>query len=289
MKTRRTLRVLALALALLTLPAFIGSLFDFARGKPFGLAQGKLAAQGAGPLVVVGGGSTGEDIIARALQISGGPAAVVAVLPQSSAVADAGDGSVQMWLKAGARESYKLGFDDRAAARRGLERATLIWMPGGSQSRFMDAITGTGLDDVIRSRHQAGTTVGGTSAGAAVLSRIMITGDSDLQSITAGKTVTREGLGLWPDAIVDQHFLRRQRVNRLIGAVLDHPSLVGIGVDESTAVIVRGSAFEVIGKSAVVVVDGRRGAISPTPPGGVHAGTGLMLHVLRAGMSWDLK
>jgi cyanophycinase len=264
-------RALAIALVLLTLSASPGS------------------AQAPGPLVVVGGGSTGEEIISRALQMSGGPAAIVAVLPQSSAVADAGDGSVQMWLKAGARESYKVGFDDRAAARRALERATLIWMPGGSQSRFMDAITGTGLDDVIRFRHQAGTTVGGTSAGAAILSRIMITGDSDLQSIAAGKTVTREGLGLWPDVIVDQHFLRRQRVNRLISAVLDHPTLVGVGVDESTAVIVRGSAFEVIGKSAVVVVDGRHATIPPTPLGAVHAGTGLLLHVLRAGTTWDLK
>jgi cyanophycinase len=251
--------------------------------------EGSLSAQTAGPLVVAGGGTTGGEIVSRTLEISGGSAAIVAVLPQSSAVSDAGDGSVQMWLKAGAKEAYKVSFDDRAAARRAVERATLIWMPGGSQSRFMDAIAGTGLDDVIRVRHEAGTTVGGTSAGAAVLSKVMITGDSDLQSITAGKTVTRAGLGLWPDVIVDQHFLRRQRVNRLISAVLDRPSLVGVGIDESTAVIVRGTAFEVIGKSTVVVVDGRRGAVAETPPAAVSAGTGLLVHVLRAGMSWDLK
>lgn len=134
-----------------------------------------LQAQPAGPLVAVGGRSTGEEIVARTLELAGGSGAVVAVLPQSSAVGDAGDGSVQMWLKAGARESFKVGFGDAEAARRALERATLIWMPGVSQSRFMDAISGTGLDDVIRARHRSGATVGGTSAGAALLSKVMIT------------------------------------------------------------------------------------------------------------------
>jgi len=250
---------------------------------------GSLQAQSPGPLIVVGGGTTGGEITERALQLSGGATAVVAVLPQSSAVADAGDGSVQMWLKAGAKESFKVKLDDRDAARLALERATLIWMPGGSQSRFMDAIAGTGFDDVIRARHQAGVTVGGTSAGAAILSTTMITGDSDLQSISAGKTVTRNGLGLWADVIVDQHFLRRQRVNRLISAVLDRPSLVGVGIDEGTAVIVLGTRMEVIGKSSVLVIDARRARVEETPASAPGAATGVNLHVLRAGMSMDLR
>ena len=162
-------------------------------------------------------------------------------------------------------------------------------MPGGSQSRFMEAIKGNGLDDVIRARHRAGTLVGGTSAGAAVLSTVMITGDADLQNIQAGKTVTSTGLGIWPDVIVDQHFLQRQRGNRLISAVLDRPTLVGVGIDERTAVVVQGSRFEVIGESGVIVIDGRRSAIPGTAPGAVHAGSNMALHVLRAGMSFDLR
>ena len=155
-------------------------------------------------------------------------------------MADAGDRSVERWRKAGAKEATKVAFADRAAARAAIERATIIWMPGGSQSRFMEAIAGTGLADVIRRRHRAGAVVGGTSAGAAVLSAVMITGDSDLKSVAAGKTATADGLALWPEVIVDQHFLRRQRANRLIAAVLDRPALVGIGIDEGTAVVVRG-------------------------------------------------
>jgi cyanophycinase len=260
-------------LALLTLVAAVTPLF----------------AQSAGALIVAGGGTTGPDIVGPALEIAGGKEAVVAVLPQASAVSDAGDGSVQMWLNAGAREAHKVAFDDRAAARRALERATMIWMPGGSQSRFMDAIRGTGLDDVIRERRLAGVAVGGTSAGAAVLSKVMITGDSDLQSVNAGKTVTRDGLGLWPEAIVDQHFLRRQRGNRLISAVVEHQRLVGVGIDESTAVIVRGTVLEVIGKSAVIVFDARRASVQPAAAGAVIAATGVTMHVLRAGMKLDLQ
>jgi cyanophycinase len=182
-----------------------------------------------------------------------------------------------------------VSFDDRAAARAALEAATLIWMPGGDQNRFMKAIAGTGLDDVIRARYEAGAIVGGTSAGAAVLSDAMITGDADLKSLTAGKTVLAKGLGLWRDAIVDQHFLQRQRGNRLISAVLDHSALVGVGIDEGTAVIVRGAAFTVVGRSSVVVVDARQATIANAAPGELVAGTGVKLSVLTQGMSYSLK
>src|SRR4051794_17117719 len=94
---------------------------------------------GAGAVVVVGGGSTGPDIIARTLALAGGKDAIVVVLPQSSAEPDAGDASVKMWLEAGAREAAKLAFTDPNAAAR-LRTATLIWMPGGDQNRFMKEI-----------------------------------------------------------------------------------------------------------------------------------------------------
>lgn len=242
-----------------------------------------------GALVIVGGGNTGPEIVSTALDLAGGRQAIVAVLPQSSAEPDAGNASVKMWRDAGAREAVKVSFADRAAAEAVLRRATLIWMPGGDQNRFMKAIDGTGLAGIIRERYQAGAIVGGTSAGAAVLSEAMITGDADLQSITAGKTVIAKGLGLWPEAIVDQHFLKRQRGNRLLSAVLDRPTLVGVGIDESTAVVVRGESFDVIGKSSVVVIDPRGAAIAPAIDGQPASGAGLRLSVLRAGESYSLK
>jgi cyanophycinase len=249
---------------------------------------GALFAQ-SGTLVVVGGGNTGPDIVTKTLALAGGPSAIVAVLPQSSAEPDAGDGSVKMWKDAGAREVAKVSFDDREAAAAALRRATLIWMPGGDQTRFMKAIDGTGLAEVIRERYRAGAVVGGTSAGAAVISEAMITGDADLQSLTAGKTVLARGLALWPEVIVDQHFLKRQRGNRLISAVLDRPTLVGVGIDESTGVVVRGSSFEVIGQSSVVVIDPRGARVDSMAAGRPVAGVGLKLSVLRAGMKYELN
>ena len=245
-------------------------------------------ASAAGPLVVVGGGGTGPEIVARALALSGGKDAVVVVLPQSSAVPEAGDSSVKMWIEAGAKEAAKVAFTDPEAAAK-LRRATLIWMPGGDQNRFMKAIDGTGLDTVIRERHAAGVTVGGTSAGAAVLAAAMFTGDADLKSIVAGATVTAKGLGLWPEVLIDQHFLKRQRDNRLISAVLDQPSLVGVGIDEATAVIVTGSSFEVVGMSSVVVVDARKAQVDKVKPGELATGRDLKLTVLRSGQRYSLK
>lgn len=242
-----------------------------------------------GTLVIVGGGNTGKEIVSKALTLAGGRDAIVAVLPQASAETDAGDSSVKMWLEAGAHEAVKVRLDDPAAATATLKRATLIWFPGGDQNRLMKAIDTAALGDLIRERYRAGATVGGTSAGAAVMSELMITGEADLQAIAAGKTQIAPGLALWPDVIVDQHFVKRQRASRLISAILDHPDRVGVGIDESTAVIVHGSSFDVIGRSSVVVLDGRHAEVEKAAAGAPASGRGLTMSVLHEGQSYSLK
>lgn len=241
-----------------------------------------------GVIVAVGGGGTTEAIVARTLELAGGKNAVVAVLPQSSAVANAGDSSVKMWLGAGAKEARKVDFAD-PGAKAALEASTLIWMPGGDQNRLMKAIDGTGLDEVIRARYRAGAVVGGTSAGAAVLSKLMITGEADLKVLLAKKTELAKGLGVWEAGIFDQHFLQRQRSNRLLSAVLDNPGMIGVGIDEATAAIVRNGRIEVVGRSAVVVFDSRKARVEKAEPGAVVAGTGVITSVLRQGMTLSLK
>ena len=247
-----------------------------------------LAAQSPGAIVAVGGGGTTHAIVARTLELAGGKEAVVVVLPQSSALADAGDSSVQMWLEAGARSARKVDFKD-PGAKAALEVATLIWIPGGDQNRFMKAIEGTGFAELIRMRHRTGTVVGGTSAGAAVLSAMMITGDADLESLMSGATVLSKGLALWSEGIFDQHFLKRQRNNRLLSAVLDHPQMIGVGIDEGTAAILRHGTIEVVGRSAVVVFDARRAEVQKADPGTVVAATGVTTSVLREGMTLMLN
>jgi cyanophycinase len=241
-----------------------------------------------GHLLIIGGNGTNDDIVARALSAGGGAAGRVVIFPQASELAETGADAVKMWTDAGFGRAVVADPNDPTAAIRLVRDATFIWFPGGDQNRLMKAFENTGIPDAIRARYSEGALVGGTSAGAAVMSLVMITGEADLQSITAGKTETARGLGLFPRAIVDQHFLKRQRVNRLISAVLDHPDLVGVGIDETTAIFVTGSAFEVLGKNSVVVIDARKAGAIQAPTGKLSSGRNLALTVLTAGMTYKL-
>ena len=181
--------------------------------------------------------------------------------------------------RVGASEVAILNPADPKGAVAAIDEADLIWVRGGNQNLLMDALAGTEIPEAIRRRFREGAVVGGTSAGAAVMSRVMIAG-RDPKDRNAPRL--SEGLGLWPEVIVDQHFLRRMRLDRLTGAVLGHPDLVGVGIDESTAVVVSGRQFEVIGASEVVVLDARK-ADKPNP-----TEADLTKHVLKAGMTFDL-
>ncbi len=241
-----------------------------------------------GHLLIVGGNGTTDDIVRRAVEAGGGATGRVAVFPQASELAETGANAVKMWKEAGIGTAVAVDPKDPAAAITAVKAATFIWFPGGDQNRLTKALENTGIPEAIRARYVEGALVGGTSAGAAVMSRVMITGEADLQSITAGKTTTAPGLALFPDAILDQHFLKRQRVNRLVSAVLDHPALVGIGIDETTAIFVTGRSFEVLGKNSVVVIDGRKAAVDKAATGLLATGRGLIISVLKAGMTFSL-
>jgi len=241
-----------------------------------------------GHLVVVGGGKTNPEIMQHALALGGGPAAHVVILPQASEVADTGEKSAAMWRELGAGTVTPLPDLHAAGTRPAIEAASVIWMPGGDQNVLAKALREAGLADAILTRYRAGAVVGGTSAGAAITSQLMITGEADLQSITAGATQIAAGLGLWPEVIVDQHFVKRQRYGRLFSAVLDHPEKIGVGIDEETAVVVSPDGWHVLGKSSVVIIDARSAQRPPAEPGTIASATGLRVHLLKAGMTWPL-
>ena len=139
-----------------------------------------------------------------------------------------------------------------------LGKATGVFFSGGDQARVMDVLRDRELLEALRERYRAGVAFGGTSAGCAVMSSPMITGEGDFTVIDGDKVDTREGLGLLPGIIVDQHFLKRQRENRLFGLVLKWPDTLGVCVDEATALLVEdGRHGEVTGKGQVMLVDGR--------------------------------
>jgi len=247
------------------------------------------AATPKGHLLIIGGNGTTDEIVKRAVETAGGAKGRVVIFPQASELAETGANAVKTWTAAGIGQAAIGDPADPAAAIKAVREATFIWFPGGDQNKLTKALEGTGIPEAIRARYFEGALVGGTSAGAAVMSKVMITGEADLQSITATKTQTATGFGLLPEAIVDQHFLKRQRVNRLISAVLDHPDLLGVGIDETTAIFVSGQSFEVLGKNSVLVIDARKASVDKTPAGQLATGRNLVMSVLKAGMKYSFK
>ena len=148
-----------------------------------------------------------------------------------------------------------------------LQHARLIFITGGDQDRFMKIVLNTPVYDAIHSAYQNGATIAGTSAGAEVMSRHMITGkelSDTIYEATFPRLVDKNieiktGLGLLTNAVIDQHFVVRSRYNRLLSALALFPSLACIGIDEETAIIVEGNKITVTGKGQVIVLQNPKG------------------------------
>ena len=267
---------------------------------------GSAQAQTRGTLIVMGGGPWHDEVQKRFVELAGGNNGTILVLPMASASTDSGKSSVDGWKEYGTNaRALVVNRDEamRADTAALFKGVTGIWFGGGDQSRLTAAIAGTPVEAAIRNRYQrAGVVVGGTSAGAAVMSRMMITGDerrfggnrppsdSTLAFITIDRSnvVTADGFGYIDNAIIDQHFVRRRRHNRLVSLVLENPRLVGAGIDESTALEVRpDGTWKVLGESVVVIYDGRGATAGPSAQ--PLSGSGIMMHVLPSGATYDLK
>jgi len=143
-----------------------------------------------------------------------------------------------------------------------IEHAKLIFITGGDQSRFMNIALHTPVEYAIQKAYENGATVGGTSAGAAMMSYYMVTGNQLLGDTAYESTFSKlwydnieikEGLGLLDSAIIDQHFVARSRYNRMLSAIAKFPTLPCIGIDEGTAIIINGNNVKVTGTSQVIV------------------------------------
>jgi cyanophycinase len=184
-------------------------------------------------------------------------------------------------------DAFRPDFVEAAAKARG------IWFGGGDQVLITEALLGTPVGDAIAASFARGAVVGGTSAGTACQSRKMITGEGDFTVLRSRVVEVKEGLGFLPaGVVVDQHFVVRKRLNRLLSVVLENPGVLGVGVDEETAAWVRpDGTMQVLGKSCIVVVDLAGADVTVRPSGtgedalGVH---GMRLHVLLPGEQFDL-
>jgi len=220
--------------------------------------------QKGGSLVIGGGGRLPEEVLDRFAELAGGPRAQIVVIPTAHPEAYALDPGrfLKPWRDRGVASARVLHAEDRPMAddpafARQLAGSTGVWFSGGLQSRLAATYAGTRVERELRALLARGGVVGGTSAGAAALTRVAILGGR------AGGVFEGHGLDLLPGAVVDQHFLRRNRLGRLLGVLATHPGLVGFGIDEGTALVVRLSdlQLEVVGDSYVV-------ACLPAPAGG---------------------
>jgi cyanophycinase len=258
-----------------------------------------------GTLFLVGGGPQPPALVEEFVRIAGGPGkARIVVFAMASAEGQTSGQEKADQLTGLGATAINVYVDRRQADTDSvahlLKDATGIWFGGGLQTRLADVLVGTRTGAAIHARYRAGAVVGGTSAGAAVMSTPMITGDerrrggdryptdSSLIFITIDRdnVITAPGLGLVTSAIVDQHFLRRKRHNRLISLVLEGPVRLGAGIDESTALVIEPDGrWRVSGASSVVIYDARQATFGPASA--LLAGSDLRMHVLPAGGRFD--
>lgn len=228
-----------------------------------------------GKLFIIGGGDRSDDLMKQVISVSNlTKKDYIVVLPMSSEEPDSSFifFKTQM-IKLTTNPIVMLNFNKETAQNKiltdSLQKAKLIFISGGDQTRFMNIVQNTPIKTAIKKAYENGSTISGTSAGAAVMSEKMITGNQKLQKEYSGtfdnirydNLETSEGLGLIKTAIIDQHFLKRNRYNRLLTALIEFPTLTGIGIDEATAIIVRNNQVEVAGDSEVIVVRNPKGIL----------------------------
>ena len=253
-----------------------------------------------GWIVPIGGAEDKESrrrILKRFVQLSGGRDAHIAVIPTASRLADTGDRYEELFDRLEAGRVTTLDFESRADGERAdyldaLRDATGIFITGGNQLRLSTIIGGTSASKLIRERNADGVPVGGTSAGASILSEHMIAFGSEGGSPRADSVNLAPGFGLTNRFIIDQHFRQRDRLGRLTAALAYNPFVVGIGLDEDTAAFIGpDNTLEVEGSGAITVVDASRVLFtSMDQVSGDEAVCviGLQVHILTAGATFNL-
>jgi cyanophycinase len=225
------------------------------------------ASQAKGHLVLNGGGGESDPFWPTIFRLAGGKEAAIVILPTASERPEAGQEYVEELKAMGATGMRSIELRVREDASKpeflaAIAAAKVIFFTGGDQAKITAAILGTPAEAAIRKVYDDGGVLAGSSAGLACMSRVMLTGEGDFTVVRGGNVEVKEGLAYVTEAILDQHFVARQRQNRLISVVLEHPELPGIGVDERTSIWIRPDrTFEVMGEGWVMVFDARRSVV----------------------------
>lgn len=253
-----------------------------------------------GWIVPIGGAENKENdrhILERFVRVSGGRDADIVVIPTASRLRETGPRYEQLFLGLGAARVSSMDFDTRrdcheAGRLQRLEEASGIFFTGGNQLRLTTLLGGTPVAKMVRNLNAQGVTVGGTSAGASILSEHMIAFGDEGSSVISGSVRLAPGLGLTNRFIIDQHFTQRDRLGRLLTALAYNPFAVGIGLDEDTAAFISpDETLEVEGSGGVTVLDAADvsfSSIDSVNEGQPVCMLGLRLHILVAGSRFNL-
>ena len=216
-----------------------------------------------GSLIAAGGGALGREIIDRFLELAGGAEAPIVVIPTAggdTAYAQDWPG-LELLRRSGATNLVVLHTSDRRAADSdelvaAIRRARGVWFPGGRQWRLVDSYLGTRVERELHALLARGGVIGGTSAGASIQASYLVRGAREGNQIMMAPGY-EQGFGFLRNVAIDQHVIPRRRLADLPPVLERHPELLGIGIDEGTAIVVQGDVFEVIGASKVFVYGGR--------------------------------
>jgi cyanophycinase len=254
-----------------------------------------------GKLVIIGGVQT-EEIMKRYVSLAGGSKARILIIPNAgSDPVENSQEEQSAFRKMGAEADYLLFSRATADADSNLNKmdwANAVFFLGGDQVDLTHDMLGTKLLQKVFDIYNKGGVVGGSSAGAAVMSEVMITGNElinkdttvNFQTIEKGNVETKQGFGFLKTVVIDQHFLKRKRHNRTISVLLEHPKLLGVAIDESTAIIVSpNNTFEVLGNNQVLVYDPTNAKNIRENNKGKLGVSDMRLHVLLSGDKFDLK
>ncbi|MFC3883547.1 cyanophycinase [Bacillus songklensis] len=255
-----------------------------------------------GELLIIGGSEGKEhetEILDKFIELSRARGGAVGILPTASQIPDQVSAEyVETFRRLGAQEIEIIGVDSREKAESPeiselVSKLSALFITGGNQKRLKDLIKGTALYDTLYEKWSSGMVIGGTSAGASIMGEHMIVSAQTKAKDDVLEVDMDEGFGLLKNMIIDQHFSQRARFGRLLHAIAQESQTIGIGIDENTAILVKGNEFEVYGQHQVRVFDGKNRTyvdVNIADNGSEEATmSGIQLHTLTKGYRFDLS
>ena len=251
-------------------------------------------------LMPIGGNENHKEpiVLQEFVRRAGGKSADIVIFPQPSILRETGNDYTRLFLNLGARSAQSLEFHTRAESfdesfLKAVQSASGIFISGGTQMRLPATIGGTALEAALLDAYHRGAVIAGTSAGAAVMPKVMIAYGKGGPTPRNGMAQYVPGLGLTENIVFDQHFRQQDRLGRLLYMISAHPGLLGVGIDEDTAAVVEDESFiTVAGTGAVTIVDGSEiefTNVAEVEKGGVVAVSNVRIHILTSGCSYTVN